>query len=84
MAENEFWTILRSSSKGGLGTPITVHTGANDSAINIQAEYIESHALLPKKHNLLPSDIIVDMGFLLINKNTRLTTKKAILIILAH
>ena len=55
-----------------------------DPAIQNAEKYVEGHSVLFEGHQELPAKVVIGMGRLLLDRNVRLQTKEALLVILAH
>jgi len=84
MTEKEFWLFLKKAySKGRAQQYISVRD-TGDPQITEAGRYIGSHAILPKDYQNLSNEEIVGMGRLLFSEMTSISTKEALLVLLAH
>jgi len=84
MTEKEFWLFLKDAVSKGRAEQYIAVRDTGDPQIAEVGRYIGSHAILPKDYQDLSKREIVNMGRLLFNENTSISTKEALLILLAQ
>ncbi len=84
MTEKEFLDFLEMKLKHERVPQLSGYVDSLDPTIQNAGKYIGGHSVLFEGHQMLPIKMVVEMGRLLLNRNARLQTKEAILVILAH
>lgn len=84
MTEKEFLDFLEMKWKIGRVPQLSGYVDSFDPAIQNAGKYAGGHSILFEGHQMLPIKVVVGMGQLLLNRNVRLQTKEALLVILAH
>ncbi len=84
MVEKEFLDFLEMKLKHGRVPQVSGYVDSLDPAIQNAGKYIGEHSVLFEGHQMLPIKMVIEMGRLLLNRNVKLQTKEAILVILAH
>ena len=84
MTEKEFLDFLEMKLKIGREPQLSGYVDSFDPAIQNAGKYVGGHSILFDGHQTLPTKVVIDMGRLLLNRNVRLQTKEALLVILAH
>ncbi len=84
MTEKEFLDFLEMKLKIGKVPQLSGYVDSFDPAIQSEGKYMGGHSILFEGHQTLPTKMVAEMGRLLLNRNVRLQTKEALLVILAH
>jgi len=84
MTEKEYLDFLEMKLKIGRVPQLSGYVDSFDPAIQNAGKYIGGHSILFEGHQALPTKVVIEMGRLLLNRNVRLQTKEALLVILAH
>ncbi|MDP3790300.1 MAG: hypothetical protein Q8R48_07865 [Candidatus Omnitrophota bacterium] len=84
MTEKEFWLFLNGKLAQGRQEQMSVVTYSNNPQVKEAVKYIGAHSFLPKEYNNISEREIVDMGRLLLDGMAAVSTKEAILVLLAH
>ena len=84
MTEKEFLDFLEMKLKIGRVPQLSGYIDSSDPAIQNAGKYMGGHSVLFEGHQMLPARVVVGMGRLLLNRDVKLQTKEAVLVILAH
>lgn len=84
MTEKDFWVFLNGKLVEGRVEQMSAVVYSDDSQIREAGKYIGAHSFLPKGYDNISVREIADMGRLLLGKMASISTKEAILVLLAH
>ncbi|MDP8299144.1 MAG: hypothetical protein P9L88_04500 [Candidatus Tantalella remota] len=84
MNEKNFWQFMEKAWEKGRAPMVSGTMDSSDPEMQAAGEYIGGHALLPADHQDIPEEVIEGMGRLLLETETSLRAKQAILVLLAH
>ncbi len=85
MTEKDFWLFLKQAwATKGRVSQVSGSINSDNLQVQKQGEYMTGHSVLPEGYDKIPTDKIVEMGKLLLDRQVQRQTKEAILMILAH
>ena len=84
MTENDFWLFLKDAQTQGRTSIVSGRIDNGNLQVQKTVKYASGHSILPENHAKIPKDKIIGIKKLLLDKRTKLSTKEAILMILAH
>jgi hypothetical protein len=84
MNEKNFWLFMEKSCENGRASMVSETIDSPDPEMQAAGEYIGGHSMLPANHQDIPEEIIEAIGRLLLETETTLRAKQAILMTLAH
>jgi hypothetical protein len=85
MDEREFWLFMKGAwGKGRVPMVSGASLEVESPGLQSAGEYMGGHAILPEGYDKIPREVIVDMGTLLLKDGVRISTKEAIMMVLAH
>jgi len=84
MTERDFWVFLNGKLAQGKEEQMSVVMYSDDPQVKEAGKYIGAHSFLPKEYDKILVKEITDMGRLLLGGMASVSTKEAILVLLAH
>jgi hypothetical protein len=84
MTEKEFWIFLNRALARGRVPQMSGYINSDDKVVNTAGEYFGGHSVLFEGHDRLDKKIILEMTALVLDSDTTLRAKEAIIMILAH
>ena len=84
MTEKDFWMFLNSKLAQGREEQVSVVMYSDDPQVKETGKYIGAHSFLPEGYDKISEREIADIGRLLLDGMASVSTKEAILVLLAH
>jgi hypothetical protein len=84
MTEKCFWEFLGGLLGQGRINQVSSVIDSNEPQLQQAGRFIGGHILLPENYDKIAKDKIIEISELLLNRNIAISTKEAIIIILAH
>ena len=84
MTEKDFWVFLNGKLAQGRLEQMSAVMYSDDPQVREAGKYIGAHSFLPERYDKIPEREIIDMGRLLLGGMASISTKEAILVLLAH
>ncbi len=84
MTEKDFWVFLNSKLVRGKVEQMSAVMYSDDPQVREAGKYIGAHSFLPKGYDKISVTEIIDMGRLLLGGMASISTKEAIMVLLAH
>lgn len=84
MTEKDFWVFLKNALAKGRAVQYSGVVDSDDTELKAAGQFIGGHSCLPKNYQSIPIEKIANMGKLLFNEMTAISTKEVILMLLAH
>ena len=84
MTEKDFWGFLNGKLAQGRVEQMSAVMYSDDPQVREAGKYIGAHSFLPKEYDKVSLKEIADMGSLLLSGMASISTKEAILVLLAH
>jgi len=84
MTEKSFLRYLNGLLRRGRVNQISCVIDSEEPVLRQLGEFIGGHALLPENYEKIPKVKIIEIGEFLINGTASISTKEAIIMILAH
>ena len=84
MTEKDFWAFLKNALAKGRAVQYSGTVDSDDPQLKAVGQFIGGHSYLPEDYQNISIEKIVNMGKLLFSEMTAISTKEAILMLLAH
>ena len=84
MTEKDFWVFLNGKLAQGRLEQMSAVMYSDDPQVREAGKYIGAHSFLPKGYDKISAREIADMGRLLLGGMASVSTKEAIMVLLAH
>jgi len=84
MTEKGFWKFLNNLLRQGRINQMSGVIDSEEPQLQQAGTFIGGHALLPKNHDKIARNKIIEIGELLLRGNAAIPTKEAIIVILAN